>query len=219
MSPHLTPATKKLSSEEKKEKQFDRLWIACAIGCVLAWYLIPGNLVKFQKVYVPWIVFAGGAVLGLVPVYWLRRYVFSMDVTLRTFFSNFVTNVKNAFLSIMVFGFLADWGFHKVIEVRVAGKPEIIAKLPVEKINLDIGGRVSRNSIDFLLDGYQQSIINFYVTKEIRQAAEQGLKGCVVLHYRRGPWTSYVINDWDFVLDPSLSLFHRFPTNSITLSL
>ena len=99
---------------------------------------------KFQKVYVPWIVFAGGG----------------------------------------------------------AG-PEIIAKLPVESISLDMGGRVSQNSIDFLLDGYQQSIINLYVTKEIRQAAEQSLKGYFVLYYQRGPWTSYVINDWDFVLDTS----------------
>ncbi len=201
MAHHHTPATKELSPEEKKEKQFDRLWIACAIGCVVAYYLFPGNPIKFQKVYVPWIVFVGGTVLGLVPIYWIRRYVFSMDVTLRTFFSDFVANAKNIFLSIMVFGFLANRGFHKIIEVRVAGKPEIIAKLPVEKISLNMGGRVSRNSIDFSLDGYPQSIINFYVTKEIRQAAEHGLKGCLVLHYQRGPWTSYVINDWDFVLD------------------
>jgi hypothetical protein len=203
MAPHHTPTTKELSPEEKKEKQFDRLWLACAIGCVVGWYLFSVKPIKFQKVYVPWIVFIGGSVLGLVPVYWIRRYVFSMDVTPRTFFSDFVANAKNIFLSIMVFGFLANRGFHKFIEVRVAGKPEIIAKLPVERISLNMGGRASRNGIDFLLDGNPQSFNNFYVTKEIRQAAEQGLKGYLLLHYQRGPWTSYVINDWDFVLDTS----------------
>jgi hypothetical protein len=105
------------------------------------------------------------------------------------------------FLSLVTFGAILSWLFDLLNAKSTENSELVFEKCKVDGIFVSSGS--SGKSINYkFLDTYQ-SLRNISPTAEMRQAAQEGRydKYYLELLVKKGLLFSYIIEDWDFVVD------------------
>ncbi|MBS1661674.1 MAG: hypothetical protein JST68_11565 [Bacteroidetes bacterium] len=183
-----------------KEKRYDRFWLTCIIAWtfVLVFLQMTQRRVIYLNIALPFLVYLCGSIIGLWFVYLIRRYIFLIPETPRTFFFVFVNNAKNIFFSLTIFGWAASWGFYFFNVSYSEHQPEGHERCKVSRIITKSSG--SNNLIEFMFHGEEKSFSGYLSDKDYWDAEKEKRydKYFVNIDYRKGLFSSYIVEGWDF---------------------
>jgi hypothetical protein len=186
-----------------KEKKFDNFIIICIVlftGLMIFHGYITYRLI-WEKFYFPILIYLIGTILGLGILIVIRRAIFNFEESFRFFLTDFVTIVKNLFLAVVVFGSMSSWLFDYLNMKFIDSAESTFEKCKVYNVILSSSG--THNTVNFDFFGKEQSINNFTASKSMKEAYKQGKydKCYLNLTFKKGLLTSYIIEDYSFVIE------------------
>lgn len=186
-----------------KEKRFDNFLIISTVlfTVLMIFHRKFTSRQIFLNSFIPIFIFFLGIACGLIILYFIRKFGFKINESIRIYFTDILVLIKSLFLSIVIFGSLSSWLFDYVNLRSTYNKELIVEKCKVYNVSIVSSG--THNSIGFIFLGKDKSMNNFISTETMRQAYKRGRnEGCYLsLSIRKGLLTSYIIEDFYFTCE------------------